>query len=636
MKKRFEFESIQKVLIKIKKYADIMAIVGVFYILLYQITTLRNICKAVWSYVSKWYFEINFSLLKNVYFFAENIFRIIIVFSIISSILIYVIKWCGDKKLQRKKGENRFEESLFRYLKDKTVSRSFLITGRWGSGKTYEVNRFFNKYYRYSNTRIYRVSCFGLSTRKELIEEINNVIEKEDSSFYALIIKVMQYLPVIGDAVYKLLKKTYSYDSVKTGSIFIFDDFERVTSRAITNNYSGELYRQSPFLLNSVTRGSDKIKELCEIKDEFKSIKMAFSKIEDFVNKNSLREDYDKYIAIIGLINELVETYDMKVIIICNSDVLGEKFVQDVLRSKLNCTEYKKVITSEVKVSIVDNIIKNRIIDDIEKQKKVEEYLRLVKTEIETVVLDNNFKDLRLFSGWLEAFVDTAQLFDSEMLSNEFLNSLLNSMLVTHIAFYTNAFEQLDTFITGANIEFLIDLFGVPVDTSSLVRLTNNACELKWVDMRVSGYWILNLSVPNDVAEVYEEWDKYGYYMFEDAMIKNHEALNCVKKYDLVHLLFYNGKINRDKRVTYDYRPYIVNALRDYDLSSVETVQYILNITHAAFRYVIYMDFQKVLFEVLAEGCLNKKVMGISSIHNDYNEFVDNKVCGEDTSEAIM
>lgn len=148
---------------------------------------------------------------------------------------------------KKQKGNNRFEESLFRYLHDSSIPRCFLITGEWGSGKTYEAQKFFDKYYRCSRTKVFRISCFGLDSRKELVKEISNAIEQDDTSFYTLVIKVLQFVPVIGTAIEKFLKKTYGYDTVKQGSIFIFDDFERITSRAVVKERPSHLYNQSSF-----------------------------------------------------------------------------------------------------------------------------------------------------------------------------------------------------------------------------------------------------------------------------------------------------------------------------------------------------------------------------------------------------
>lgn len=114
----------------------------------------------------------------------------------------------GSQEYGTEKSHGR-EFVLFRYLREGTAPRCYLVTGEWGSGKTYEIDHFFEKYYKYSNRKIYRISCFGISSRKELIEEINNTIEREDDSFYTFSIQALKYIPVVGDALYKVLKKSY-------------------------------------------------------------------------------------------------------------------------------------------------------------------------------------------------------------------------------------------------------------------------------------------------------------------------------------------------------------------------------------------------------------------------------------------
>ena len=65
----------------------------------------------------------------------------------------------------------------------------------------------------------------------------------------------------------------------------------------------------------------------------------------------------------------------MKVVIICNSEVLGEKFIYDILRSKLNCIEYRKIVLPEARISVIDNCIKNKVLIDDEKQKIIKGFL---------------------------------------------------------------------------------------------------------------------------------------------------------------------------------------------------------------------------------------------------------------------
>ncbi|MBQ2882872.1 MAG: hypothetical protein IJE43_03730 [Alphaproteobacteria bacterium] len=613
-------------LLRVKTIVDYIAIVGVFYILLYQIKKLRNFCKAICEYLIKWFIPVGLSSIKTIYFGIEKWFRIAIVLSVIGVILSLIIRIINEKRMKKETGEGRFEKSLFRYLHDNTVPRCFLITGQWGSGKSFEVKQFFDKYYCYAKTQVYRVSCFGLNSRKELIDEINHIIEESDKSFYAQIIKVLQYLPVIGEALNKFLKKTYGYNSIHKGSVFIFEDFERITSRPITNsNFGKSLYEESHSFRRWRIRGGEQYTEFEAIKDEFEEVGKAFSRIEDFENTNSLRDDYDKYIAIIGFINELIEVYGLKVIIVCNTDILGEKFTHDVLRSKLNCLEYKKVITSETKVSIMESILESRIFDDDEKQKRIKQYCDTIKEEIEGIELDIRFKDMRLFGGLIEAFLDTAVLFDKEMLTMGFLNSLLNSIMIMHLAYYNNSIKKINAYINGANLEFLILLFGGTIDTTNLIRLNGYNENLKWVDERISGYWILNLSIVNDIKRIGDEWKNYQYSELERQVFLAPNCLMEATDYNLMHVFFYQTRISEQISQEWECRPYLESALSGYDLGKIEVVQGILDNMYQICNGRIYRKFQDTLFEILSRGKASGKVKGNTYFHNDYNDFLEKR-----------
>jgi len=213
------------------------------------------------------------------------------------------------------------------------------------------------------------------------------------------------------------------------------------------------------------------------------------------------RIDIDKYNIAIGLINDIVEIYGMKVVIICNSEVLGEKFIYDILRSKLNCIEYRKIVLPEVRISVIDNCIKNKILIDDGKQEIIKGFLNEnIKYNIDNILFERQFRNLRLYGNLLEAFIITADLFDKKDLTKEFMNSLFNSIMITHIVFYNKAFNKLSVFPSGANIEFLMKLFYG--GSSILIRTNQRINDIKWIDIKVSGYWIFNLSQPYEIGNI--------------------------------------------------------------------------------------------------------------------------------------
>lgn len=71
--------------------------------------------------------------------------------------------------------------------------------------------------------------------------------------------------------------------------------------------------------------------------------------------------------------------------------------------------------------------------EDTEKFNLIGKYLnQYVKNNLDNTILSLQFHNLRLFGSLLEAFICTANMFDTRDLTNEFMNSLFNSVMITH------------------------------------------------------------------------------------------------------------------------------------------------------------------------------------------------------------
>lgn len=611
----------EKIFVKAKEKVESLAIISVIGILLYRIEALRKICKEICVYFTTWYIDVDLDAIKKLYLGLETVFRVIIIVFLGLKLLDWVVVTIWERWLKKQSGKGRFEESLFRYLHASNVSHCFLLTGEWGTGKTYDAQNFFHKYYRHSKTNVYRISCFGLDSREALEMEINKTIEQRDTSFRAFIIKGLRFLPVIGDVIAEFFKKTYSYNSIKEGSIFVFDDFERITSRAIVKERPSRLYEKNHFLLSDATRGRDKIPEFEEIKKEFESVEKGFLQIENSVIQNFERKDIDKYNVAIGLINDIIDIYGMKVIIICNSEVLGDKFIHDILRSKLNCLEYKKTLPLQAKYSMIDKCINSMALEDKEKQDLISNYLVSLKDCISKSRLDSHFDNLRLFGGLLEAFVHIAEMFDKQNLSSEFLNSLFNSIMVAHAAFYNKKIDCLDSFRTGASIEFMMKLFGKTL--TNIIRTEKDKSAIKWIDITVSGYWIFNLSYPQGIADIVDEWKTYKYFATEEELCKVPLYQLDTENFNLLHVLYCQNEMDIHNTVEWDYQHYVDEALKNYELDKVEVVQGIIDDMGRIFHGAIYQDFMMYLFGKLIQGHENERVTGNTYIHRIYNTYCE-------------
>lgn len=611
----------------IKKYLSRLAPLAFFYILLYRVEAVKKFCKAVVLYIIEAkLLPVSAETIKNLYFVGEKLCLIEIVLTIVSVILMWAIRWLNDyltkQEAKNMEQKSRMEESLFRYLREGTAPRCYLVTGEWGSGKTYEIDHFFEKYYKYSNRKIYRISCFGISSRKELIEEINNTIEREDDSFYTFSIQALKYIPVVGDALYKVLKKSYRYTSVPTGSVFIFDDFERITARMCMEENNIRETQYSPRMYRQISTVDSEKQAFSAISDGFKETERAFAKIRNFADKQLDKQDYDKYIAAVGMINELIEVCGMKAIIICNSDMLGEKFIYEVLRSKLNCIEYKKTVTVEVTKTVMDTVLQSIHLEDERRQKKIADYLKsYARKPLEVVIANSEFRNMRLYCGLLEAFINTAALFTEEQLSFFFLNSLMNSIMIVHLCYYRNSLQKLQYYENGAYLLFLLTTFNDVDLLPYLIRCNDETQDIFWVDVTVSGYWILNMRRPENVGEVYDDWGEYSYGELEKEIVSSDIEYFEEREFKLVHALAI-GKKHKDREWT--NKTLTEQALQEYELTTEQEVRDVLLLAEEVFGDKDWGVYRNILFKIIVDKFGRKHIAAKTSLQRAFNYFVDN------------
>lgn len=611
----------------IKKYLSKLAPLAFFYILLYHVEAVKKFCKAVVLYlIETKLLPISVENIISLYFIGERICLFEIILTVVSVILMWGVRGLNDyltkQEAKNMEQKSRMEESLFRYLQEGTAPRCYLVTGEWGSGKTYEIDHFFDKYYKYSNRKIYRISCFGISSRKELIEEINNTIEREDNSFYTFSIQALKYIPVVGDALYKVLKKSYRYTSVPTGSVFIFDDFERITARMCMEENNIRETHYSPRMYRQISTVDSEKQAFSAISDGFKETERAFAQIRNFSDRQLDKQDYDKYIAAVGMINELVEVCGMKAIIICNSDMLGEKFIYEVLRSKLNCIEFKKIVTVEVTKTVMDTVLQSIHLENEEQQKKIADYLKYyARKPLEGVVANSEFRNMRLYCGLLEAFINTAALFTEEQLSFSFLNSLLNSIIIVHLCYYRNLLQKLQYYENGAYLPFLLTTFNDVDLLPYLIRCNDETQDIFWVDVTASGYWILNMRRLENVGEVYDDWGEYSYGELEKEIVSSDIEYFEEREFKLVHALAM-GKKHKDREWT--NKTLTEQALQEYELTTEQEVRDVLLLAEEVFGDKDWGVYRNILFKIIVDKFGRKHIAAKTSLQRAFNYFVDN------------
>lgn len=201
----------------------------------------------------------------------------------------------------------------------------------------------------------------------------------------------------------------------------------------------------------------------------------------------------------------------------------------------------------------------------------------------------------------------------------DFMNSLFNSIMVVHQLFYKNSIAYLDYFETGANMEFLVKTFYK--ESFNSVRINHNAEEIKWIDISISGYWILNMSSPKNMTETERMWKAYKYYKEEEELYKDYKSFLNMKEYKFVHLLYYQRTSNKDEWI---FKLYIDEALKSYNLNDDKDIQSILDMMAIVFQNSRYQNqkFFLSIFEKLGQDKKSDKIEGNTYVHDMYQNFL--------------
>lgn len=488
------------------------------YILVYRINSIKKIIKSIILYfnlISVYLFnkEIDLSTVISLYFKFEKFIWVYIVVFIFANCILKVIFYISDKKV-KKLIEGKFEKSLYKYLTNKN-NNCFLINGDWGIGKTYDVNKFFDKYYKFSKKKVYRISCFGLDTRELVLNEIKTKIEEKDQSLYTLLINSLVYIPIIGDFLNSVLKKEYSINNINTNSIFIFDDFERVTLK-INHIYNSSINHLSN-KRSRVRQSSLNEKEFNEIIDDINLLSKNLNKIiiDKFATVNQIT--YQKYNAVVGLINELIETYNIKVIVICNADIIGYEYLNEIFRGKLNCVTYQKKSKDIDLKNILPIVLKENILEDDILKTKIKDILYLCIDDLDDIWHSYDIHNLRHLKSFFQAYIET--IVEYNISDNDIMKSLLYSLFVVFILNIEQNMSCLGQFVNGANLIFMCKIHLKNNQLLKALMKSRFITELYWVDFSISGYWLFHLEKINELYKIYDEFNNYPYKSLESKIL---------------------------------------------------------------------------------------------------------------------
>ena len=260
--------------------------------------------------------------------------------------------------------DHPFQTHLVEFLNSPdSIHNVFWLDGSWGSGKTFFIKTFFENQI-YKKKEIYYISCFGIKTREQAERILINEIEKQS------ILGNLDFIPLIG-GVFKWFFKIVGTDLMKRDSIIIFDDFERVSYTAKSDN---------PSDYNDLLGYIDYLSE----NKRFKIIVILNSKEIELTKENLIDNKFK--------LNQ-------------NPMASTEEVIDNILKkSNLRDDDLGKILSLIYKIYYVD--IDERLVQDKNKRKKVEKLsLRSFQKSLEEISMITEddkmiFYILDCINGW--------------------------------------------------------------------------------------------------------------------------------------------------------------------------------------------------------------------------------------------
>jgi hypothetical protein len=599
-------------------------------VILYEVDKLKNAIKNTFLFMQDNYltFGLEFKDILNFSFLIRKLSLIYILIFILCISLVIVIRKIIDKIVNyRTKLTNPFESSLSKYLNSENDKKVYLVTGEWGSGKTYIVSNFLAKHFRYSNRKIYYISCFGLESREQVLKEIKEQLELNDNSF----LNLLQYIPVVGQPIYALFKQSYSLSNIKRNSIFIFDDFERISSIGLRSpSIKSGHYRKSPFL-NSRTN----IKEFEDINKEFEKIQESLSRLQKNEEEIYYFENYQRYNVVTGFINELVEIYNQKVIIICNVDILGYEFVDVVFRGKLDCITYTKTVDTQNIMNLSNQILNNQVFSNTKIKYRINNVFQLVLQDFENLIEKYGRANLRHAKSIFQSFVETAEFIlskNSHQITDNYLISLFYSIVTVKFLNDERRMEYLKYMNIGGNLGFYLELYNNRINEDFISALSSSKyfSSLRWTGIELSGYWLLNMTKPQAIKNLIDEYNNYAYTSIENEIVLDEKDEISNDELLLEHI-FYLMRLSRKKGTEKEMSEKVVSYLQSNDIKSLllanenlvskEIAYCILEKIQLLTRGSVYGEVFNAIFEEIYKRYGIEEMEGTTYTYEEYNRI---------------
>ena len=354
-------------------YKIFIASMWVLYLAL-EIEQFKRFALPIYKFVS------NYNFLKDIISILYENRVIILLVLTIPTILFWfldiILKKVSYKKLdpdlfpEYDLDDYPFQTHLVEFLNSPdSIHNVFWLDGSWGSGKTFFIKTFFENQI-YKKKEIYYISCFGIKTREQAEKILINEIEKQS------ILGNLDFIPLIG-GVFKWFFKIVGTDLMKRDSIVIFDDLERVSYVAKSDNPSDAAKSDNP-------------------------------------------SDYND---LLGYIDYLSENKKFKIIVILNSKEM-ESTKKNLIDNKFKLNHNRMVSTGEV----IDNILKKSKMRDDDFGKMLSLIFKIYYVDIDEIVIKDDNEDSKEKKPSLREFQKSLEELSNKTDESEKADYVINWM----------------------------------------------------------------------------------------------------------------------------------------------------------------------------------------------------------------
>lgn len=248
-------------------------------------------------------------------------------------------------------------------------------------------------------------------------------------------------------------------------------------------------------------------------------------------------EVLSKYNIVIGIINELVDRYNMKVIILCNTNEINKTFLHEMFECKLDCKKFQIVTSKTIFTDLLNRILNNNDNLSEEQEKCIKELFDKINDNITDIWNSTRIDNVRILSGIISAFIELVECYN---IKQEFYEDIFYSIFLYHILYYNEELDFLRDLKIGQNIYcYYLKLKKCGrIKEDEIVNVISEIDNkiIKWVGIEIASNWIagINIDCMDSISKI-NEYDNG----LEEQISKNEDIIDKIKYRfdDLMYIL---------------------------------------------------------------------------------------------------